>query len=441
MSKYSTTESKFRSFSPTYMSQTPSETNSLYERHRELIHQQILQLPNSPKSKLRIEQTFEEMLKSIHFFKKPDIIPFPYLNFERPPEEKSENSDSKYKDLLDELEKERNLRKIAERENANLRDRMLHLLEVEKQYEELRLGSSRLALLHEEIDKLNLRIQLLLDENEELRKRASRNTDLNSASLRTMQDLDKLSTRNHELLRELESCKDAYEELKKAYTRDVNSLKEKFDKLYSEKLKLELRLREFTDHQKPDKEVSEDNSIQEKIRNMKSEYRDKMRNLEQRLGNDPGEGLPDSRIKVIEDRIARIQEAIDHSSNSERGPRLMQNEVPTRLHEAPRGSRSRGSTPVKGKEERKEKVITPSSTWQSERGATTGSPLRSARKSERDVKSPGNTARANSSRSPSGEPWRSPSQRTLSRKRLYENHTVCETCVKRHGHEWAKSPR
>ena len=439
MSNYPTTENKFRSFSPTYMTQTPSEMNSLYEKHRELIHQQIMQLPNSPRSKQRIEQTFDDMLKSIHFFKKPDIIPFPYLHFERLPEEKSESSDSRYKELLDELEKERNLRKIAERENMNLRDRMLYLLEVEKKYEELRMGSTRISSLHEEIDRLNLRIQFLLDENEEIRKRPSRNTDpTNSGSLKTPPDLEKIAARNRNLLQELESCKDAYEELRRAYTRDVNSLKEKFDKLYSEKTKLELRLREFTDRQRPEKEGLEDNSIQEKIRSMKNEYRDKLRGLENRLGKDHVEGLPDSRIKVIEDRIARIQEAIDHSSNSERGARLTPSETPTRLQETTRSNKSRGSTPVAGKDERKGKVGTPSSAWQSERGFTSGSPVRNVKIRDRDVKSPSYTDRGNSTKSPK---WKSPSQRCLSRKKLSDNNAVCETCVKRHGSDWAKSPR
>ena len=93
MSKYSTFDKKFRSFSPQYFSDSPSDTESLFEKHRNLIHKQVSELPNSPRSKEKIEKTFEEMLKSIHFFRKPDIIPFPYLSFNKH-EEKVENFES-----------------------------------------------------------------------------------------------------------------------------------------------------------------------------------------------------------------------------------------------------------------------------------------------------------------------------------------------------------
>lgn len=414
MSKYSTTESKFRSFSPQYFSQSPSETGSLFDRHRELIHHHVSQLPNSPKSKLRIEQTFEEMLKSIHFFRKPDIIPFPYLNFDRNAEEKTENADIQLRNLLEELEKEKATRKIAERENVNLRERMVYLLELEKQHEMHCKGSSKVPILLEEIEKLNVRVQLLLDENEDLRRRPSRHT-------------------TSDLSKELESCREAYEELRKVYTRDVNNLKEKFDKLYSEKVKLELKLREF---EKPEKE---DDSIQEKIRNMKNEYRDKLRNLDFKFGKEHEEHVPDSRIKVIEDRIAKIQEAIDQSSGSERPKKIVNKGERSARVLTPNRLKERSSSPSNRTwQERPLSYRSPARKVKSPHGAmkNIGSPGRGVKKN-----SEGRDSRASSSRSPGSEPWKSPSQRTLSRKRLYENHAVCETCVKRHGHEWAKSPR
>ena len=425
MSKYSSVDNKFRSFSPQYI----SESTNLYEKHLELIHQQISQLPNSPKSKKQIEQTFEEILKSVHFFRKPDIIPFPYLNFERSSEEKTENNDIKHKELLEEIEKEKNLRKIAERENTNLRDRLKYLLDIEKQYEEYKLKAAKSYELYEEIEKLNIRIKILLEENEELHKKTYKSTE-NFNNFKFQQELDREINKNSELSREIQECHDAYEELRKAYTRDVNSLKEKFDKLYSEKMKLEIKLRDTNESfQRPEKDnylkKNESFSIQEKIRNMKNEYRDKLKSLEHRLGNEKPENLPDSRIKGIEERIAKIQDAIEHSSAGEKILKVKPKDTQHKLSLTERNQRSRGSTPTK------DKFFTPGKDEKN----TSKSPTDFLKKNNSRVKSRG---RLDSS--PIQESKKSLSPRTSSRKRLSEHNAECQTCIKRHGHDWAKSP-
>ena len=216
MSKYSTFDKKFRSFSPQYFSDSPSDTESLFEKHRNLIHKQVSELPNSPRSKEKIEKTFEEMLKSIHFFRKPDIIPFPYLSFNKH-EEKVENFE--YQSLANELENEKNLRKTAEKEVYALKEKLLYLLEIEKQYEEYRLKSFKVAEMQSEIDKLNVRIRLLLEENEDMRRKAAKSIDYTNYKYQQEYDANK----NSQLLKELKDLREANEELKKVYTRDVNS--------------------------------------------------------------------------------------------------------------------------------------------------------------------------------------------------------------------------
>ena len=178
MSNYSNFDAKFRSFSPKFTSSGFSEVQGHYEKHRETTYQQVSRLPNTPRSRNRVEQTFEIMLKSNHFFKKPDIIPFPYLNTEVQ-EDSTESTDHKYKDLLEELEREKNMRKAAEKENETLRDKLAYLSEVESKYEEYRLKFLKISDLTSEIEKLNLKIKLLQEENEDLRRKIRGSYDNN----------------------------------------------------------------------------------------------------------------------------------------------------------------------------------------------------------------------------------------------------------------------
>ncbi|OMJ80710.1 hypothetical protein SteCoe_18961 [Stentor coeruleus] len=581
MSKGSFFDKQYRPFSNKYSSQPPGESENLYEKHREILHQQVSQLPNSPKSKLKIEQNFEELLKSIHFFRKPDIIPYPYLNLDHQPEEKSEIIDTKYTELQGEYDKEKTLRLALEREIENLKTRIAYLVDIEKQYDDYRLKALKVSELQIEIDKLNARIKLLLDENEDLRRKLSQSKDYMTNNAKYQQELERESTRNSELLRQLKEFKDAYEELRCTYAKDVNTQKERYDRLYDEKMQLELRLREFRDKyeklsrehyqnyyrdserpkrdedwyvretegqireserpkgtdrifrdserpfqeserplasfgspggdrglkrdkdgpfriqdidnkdpelgvknygrpernnqdnykignalekaQSPagdrnkDKPTTEkgrdklgqglDDSIQDKIKHMKHEYRDRFKKLEKKFNTDKPEDISDARLKEIEDRLSSLHEKLaDQANINEKilkpkiGPSVLSLKTPT----------SKGSTPTK------DRNFSPYVTWQSVNSAQTpnrdslvnnkdlgsgGRLLRSAfSPGKSNKKSPirGNISRGR--RSPNRNEQQSPSSRSLSRKRLYENHAECETCIRRHGHEWAKSP-
>ncbi|OMJ80533.1 hypothetical protein SteCoe_19173 [Stentor coeruleus] len=567
MSKDSFFDNQYRLLLNKYSSQPSGDSKNLYEEHREIFHQEVSHL-NSPKSKLKIEQNFEELLKSIHFFRKPDIIPYPNLNLDHQAEENYEIIDTKYKKLQEEYEKEKTLRLALEREIENLKTRISYLIDIEKQYEDYRLKALKVIEFQGELDKLNLKIKLLLDENEDLRRKLSQSRDYMANNAKYQQELERESTRNSELLRQLKEFKDAYEELRCSYAKDVSIQKERYDRIYDEKMQSELRLKEFRDkyeklsrehyqnyyrdservyrnedwyirdsegkireperfratdrpfrdeiffqeserslasfgspgrdyglgkdepfkiqeieNKKPELGVknfgclernNEDNyrlddlektqspagdknkdkpaekglddSIQKKIKRIKHEYRDRFAKLEKKLNSDKPENISDARLKKIEDRVTTLHEKLanqptinDKALKPKISP-ILSLKTPT----------SRGSTPTK------DRNFSPYITWQSVNSTQTpkrdsfinskdpdnkGRLLRNAFSPEISFKkSPirGNISRGR--RSPNRNEQQSPSSRSLSRKKFYENHAECETCVKRHGHEWAKSP-
>ena len=442
MSNFSNFDAKLRSFSPQFTNSGYSDGQGLYEKHREIIHQQVSKLPNSPRSKNKIEQTFEEMLKSIHFFRKPDIIPFPYLHSEV--QEEPEATDHKYKNLLEELERERNLRKAAEKENETLRDKLAYLSEIESQYEVYRIESLKLTDLSTEIDKLNLKIKLLQEENEDLRKKIRTGYDSSLNLDRYSKELERQKEINNELLKQLAELRSAYEELRKTYTKDLNSQKFRYSKLTEEKNDLEAKFRETQEKLMSFRDLPQDpdDEIQAKIRSMKNEYRDKLKSLEKRLPSGRFQDESELRLKEIEDRLANLQ------------GKLVEKEPRARV---PGSQTSRGSTPVKGRS-------SPGATWKtSDRfspqklprsgnsvpdkmnagSAASAISARSARSPARGKVSPARQSRspsqnARASRSPGR--GGSPFTRSASGHRLTEQHVECETCVRRHGHDWARSP-
>ena len=52
-------------------------SDELYRQHQRLMRERIGQLPHPPSQRLDIERQFEDLLRAIHFFERPDIIPHP----------------------------------------------------------------------------------------------------------------------------------------------------------------------------------------------------------------------------------------------------------------------------------------------------------------------------------------------------------------------------
>ncbi|OMJ82642.1 hypothetical protein SteCoe_16625 [Stentor coeruleus] len=273
MSRNSVYDRQYRTFSPNYISQDPYDSVKLYERNRDFVREKVSELPYSPRSKLKIEQTFDELLDHIHYIRKPDIIPYAYNNYSQNHEQISENFDRKYQEILEQLEKEKNYRLVLESENDSLKARMAYLVDIEKHNEDNRIRASRSSELQNEIDKLNTRINLLLNENEDLRRKISYSRDYSVNNNKYHEELEREGLKNQELLRKLKEFKSAYEELRITYGHDVSSLKEKYDNLYEEKMRVETWLRDLNDkHGQFLKECK-------CCRNSEQEYRNSQRTL------------------------------------------------------------------------------------------------------------------------------------------------------------------
>ena len=68
------------------------------------------------------------------------------------------------------FEKQKKEKNDLERENDSLRYRVRSLLDLENQFDEVRIKAGRFGELVTQVESLNTRIGILLDENEELRK-------------------------------------------------------------------------------------------------------------------------------------------------------------------------------------------------------------------------------------------------------------------------------
>jgi DNA repair exonuclease SbcCD ATPase subunit len=377
------------------------------------------------------EQNFEDPLKSSRFFKKPDIVPYPYANFELSSQEDSLQRVSKARelDLLSQLESEKNLRKLAEDEN----DRLKKYLQDHQSSQKLSSTNPK-SYITPDIDSLKAKLKILTEENDELRKHLSNHSD----TRRLKEKLETEERNTQELLRELREFKDAYEELRKNYAKDVASQKTRFEELFNEKVHLEARLQQIL-HRFENSDLEEAGLMQEKIRNIKNDYREKVRELEKKIPENTEE-VSDARLREIEARLNVLQGKL--AQQSEYNERALARRVP-RLS-------SRGGSPRRDVSSRGQSPYSTLRTF-------TGSPsykLDTGRSSARSGKSPTSTARnfkdsnpsslsrskgkgSNSSKSPTRNEVSSPSGRSSSRLRQQIPHKQCETCIRKHGIEWA----
>ena len=384
--------------------------------------------PHSPL--INQDQNFDEALKSSRFFKKPDIVPYPYANFDMPSMEQSSIKEGKSEDLAKKLEYETKLRLIAEDDNLKLRSKITELQEYEKLSREhsARNINNKNADFLIEIENLRVRVRILTEENELLRARLNEKSD---ASLNSKPEgLEKIDYKNRELLRELTEFKDAYEELRKIYAQDISSQKARYEKLYNEKKGLEGRLRDLLARHD---DLVEAEPMQEKIRKMKNEYRDKVKELEKRIQPEDKDEVSDARLKEIEARLTVLQGKLtEQSAYNEKAL----------MRRAPQKS-SKAASP------RREN--SPYATWRTmnvspnfqDSEKNTAYSNKSPRNTERGFKdtlnsSRGRSKRDNGSKSPTRGSSNSPGGRSSSRHRHSPQHKQCETCIRKHGHDWAR---
>lgn len=400
----------------------------------------------SPKSN-QPDQIFDDALRSSHFFKKPDIIPYPFINFDQPSIDLASTSDAKYKDLLSQLEKEKSLRISSESTTEKLKEKLLYFQDLEKKYEEYRLKSLKISDLTIEIENLRKRVSILLEENEDLKKRLRQKFDQDVGQSKWRVEFEREEQRNKELLRELKVAEEAFEDLRILYAKDVGSQKERYEGVYQEKMMLEGRLREITARFEVGTRGDED-VMQERIRRMKAEYRGKVKDLEEKLKPDDKDDLSDKRLKEIESRLATLQgKLLEQSAHNEKA-----------LARRAPGLRKESA----------EREMSPYSTWKTlnidqsptrrvlterTRSPTRQSPRRnlnevhknpsktltkSLKNSGFSSNSPSRVYLGRSSKSPTRSIPSSPTERSSSRNRLNTQRKQCDICIRKHGQDWVR---
>jgi hypothetical protein len=418
--------SNSRSASPLYQ----PELSSLYQKHRSKIHEEVSRLPHSPRSKEEIEQTFESLLKSIHFFRKPDIIPYPSAHGSRP-----EPSAELYKALLLELEKEGRERKFLEKENESLRNRLKYVMETEKTCQRCKEYAYHVNEMQGEIDKIRTRIGILTEENDNLRKQLQRSLGMSGSQNRE----------DGRLLQEVKEYRRAYEEISGRFEREMGMQQDRYERVLREKEEMEKRMREYSEglgkyrSSQMELERIENERVQDKIAKLKREYNDKIRNVEKREEKDRSEGVSDVRLRQIESRLTVLQDKLAEQSA-----------INERILHAKKGIEQETFSPMKMRDLDRENGLVDYKTVEnypksqaksSEKKKIKGS--RSENNTEQTDRqyeeSPRRSLRTNSKSSSKQQVTASPNSRA-SRHSEYHN-PECKTCVKRHKHEWAKSPR
>ena len=343
--------------------------------------------------------------------------------------EQSSIKEAKSEDLLKKLEHETKLRLIAQDDNSKLRSQLAELQEYEKLSKEqsARATNSKNADLLIEIENLRVRVRILTEENELLRTRLNEKSD---SGLKIKSDgLERIEAKNRELLRELTEFKDAYEELRKIYALDISSQKARYEKLYSEKTGLELRLSDLLARH----EGLVPEPMQEKIRKMKTEYRGKVKELEQRIRPEDKDEVSDARLKEIEARLAVLQgklteqSAYNEKALMRRGPHRSSKAASPRRENSPYATwRTMNVSPSLQDSDK-------NTVYSNKSPRTTDRALKDALGSSR-----GRSRRDTGSKSPTRGSSNSPAGRSSSRHRHSPEHKQCETCIRKHGHDWAR---
>ncbi|CAG9310364.1 unnamed protein product [Blepharisma stoltei] len=206
--------------------------DSLYQEQCEIMKQHISRLNKSPDTKARILKNFEDLLKAIHFFDKPDIIPRP-LDIERIKTLILNQSNSKDNRIEDNVEKyieafhkERMLRLKAEEElklmGANLRNLTIEIDELRNRRSTL----EHVDILRRELESQKLKYSELEVENEKLKSMVKILEGKKSADLEPMK-VKNLEFYNSELLKKQDALKQENENLR----REIQEIKRSQEKL------------------------------------------------------------------------------------------------------------------------------------------------------------------------------------------------------------------
>ncbi|CAG9321485.1 unnamed protein product [Blepharisma stoltei] len=247
----------------------------------------IQQLNSSPESKARLQEQFEKLLNAIEFFEKPDIIPFPWLDF-------------KFNEII-----------IKENpDNCDTSRSQGSQLSIEKDQIMTQEYQKKIKTLENEIDELKLAIRKLRDENhenEKLKTRLKRIAELEKEN----EKLQKMLEDQGERLKESVITEKEYEAMAKEIDKEVTRIKNELEE--SEVQRVEIR-RQYDLLNKTYQEMKSDykNEIQalnEKI----IEISNRSQDIENKLkASQFKESENHSLIELANKRISELQEELNN---------------------------------------------------------------------------------------------------------------------------------
>lgn len=266
-----------------------------FESYQNLIKSEIDSLSISYQSKLRLEQTVTEVLRTIYFSNRSSelyITPQPDYRAE----EKIKGLESKYGNLLYDYEHERKLREELEKDQKQLQTKVLYLTEFQQECVQKHVGHSRVTELYNEIDSVkiqnkelfeenryfkvkynesetmkhqikvlndeirylkfensekdsvNTQAKELFEENRILRSKVGENSELNEKKRSLQAELERKDKRITQILQELEYYKDLHDNFKKEYMKDSSSITQKYEKVLREKQELQQTLSDLKEN-------------------------------------------------------------------------------------------------------------------------------------------------------------------------------------------------
>ncbi|CAG9330363.1 unnamed protein product [Blepharisma stoltei] len=144
--------------------------SELYQEQREILKEHVNKLNRSFESKEKILKSFEDLLRAVHFFDKPDIIPTPN-DIDRIKQQILQNQEEPNQESYRKLyEDEKKLRGNKENEWKEKEKKWRYL---EKECEELKNKAVKIREIENENEQLRKRLKRFAEierENEELRK-------------------------------------------------------------------------------------------------------------------------------------------------------------------------------------------------------------------------------------------------------------------------------
>ena len=407
-----------------------------FESYFKLIQNEISLLSISYQSKLRLEQTVEDVLRSMSQSLRPAE---PYAVPDYRYQEKYLNLEDKYKSLLYDYEKERSLRLELESENISIRSQISLSNQSQQDCQLNHVSVHRVTELNSEVERLKSRLAALQEENKQIAIHKRDNDELSSQTRALQSDLEKLNRRNSQVLQELAHYKDLYSNFKNEYSKDSSSLNERFEKALREKEVLQDQVQDLRERNK--RLVKKYNEVpfdagDSKLITFKPEKLDESARVpELSSGKGEGEGMKerpgsgnDERFQSLE---RRVDDLMEQMSNNRKHDQKRDNTPSTNFNMSAYNTWNNGSQNPKNGSDNNEYLRDCRKNSESPQRREGKRNWTAAEAAERRKSTEMTPAFAKSARRNS-----SPLRRESLRKESNGDH--CAICVRKHGGEYFK---